>query len=107
MSPATNTKFAINRQIRSVFVRHFIDLGFLTITTAGTTVRIRGVLKRLSGSQSVLTPAIVEEMFRQISKVQGVRSVLTEFENWRQVGGANVWVQLDDKGRVMDADPIG
>ena len=75
MSVSDVNRFEINRKIRAVFVRHRIDLGVLSIQKTGTSVRIRGTLKRLPGVVEDLTPAIVDGIFIEIERIPNVGRV--------------------------------
>lgn len=81
------------RQIRVVLVRHFIDIGRLSIHIAPAKVRLHGVLTRLPGVDSKLTPQVVDSIINEIRHIRGVHRVLADFENWRQIG-AGGWMEI-------------
>ncbi|MFO7870574.1 MAG: hypothetical protein R6V03_03985 [Kiritimatiellia bacterium] len=85
----------INRHIRRVLVRHWIDLGRLSIRTYNGSAIIRGRLERIPGNEEGLTSAIVEGMFREMKRAAGIRRVKAEFENWTDRDGGWKPVQPD------------
>lgn len=78
----------INRGIRRVFVKHWIDLGRLSIRTGAGRAIIRGTLQRIPGAGGELTPAIVENMFHEMERLPGVERVTSDLSNWNNSGGA-------------------
>ncbi len=89
-----------NRAVRSVLVRHWLNLGLLTIrTTAGRTT-LRGELKRIEGVKNPLSPSIVESLFAEIKRIPSVRHVHMDMVNWTQVGGR--WQPREQDKRMSD-----
>lgn len=84
----------IMREIRVVFVRHFIDLGRLQYNLAGRAINVSGYLDRLPGSENRLTPQMVESIIRELKNIRMVTAVYAEFENWKQVDGAGAWHEV-------------
>jgi hypothetical protein len=78
---------AINRNIRKILVRHWIDLGRLSIRTTMGKVFVRGSLQRISGSREDLTSPIVEAIFHDMKRTRDVRIVSADLENWTNEGG--------------------
>lgn len=72
----------INRRIRSVLVRHWVDLGKLSIRSSAGKVLIHGSLERIGGMKEELTVAIVEVIFADIKRIPTVRQVNAAIENW-------------------------
>ncbi len=79
------------RQVRIVLVRHFIDMGRLTISPGGTSVRLHGSLCRMPGVEAPLTPDVVGVILGEIGRVPGVRRVDVDFDNWQPTDGAGEW----------------
>lgn len=77
----------VNRSIRKVFVRHWIDLGRLSIRSSVGRVSIYGSLQRIPGIRDELSPSIVEAIFNEIKRIQDVRLVALEIENWTNDSG--------------------
>lgn len=77
----------INRDIRKVLIRHWIDLGKLSFRSSNGRVWIRGSLQRIAGVQEELTPTLVETIFGDTKKVRGVVTLNMELDNWVVTAG--------------------
>lgn len=77
----------INRKARMILVRHWIDLGFISLRSSNGRLTIRGSLAKIFGQKEELTPPAVESMFNDIKRIPGVTRVQTEIENWTNSGG--------------------
>jgi hypothetical protein len=89
LTPASRTE--MYRQIRVILVRHLIDIGRLSIQMSASSVRLHGSLVRLPGVTSPLTPEMVGTIMSEIGRVDGVRRVISEFDNWTQAHGMGAW----------------
>jgi hypothetical protein len=76
----------INRHIRQVLVRFWIDLGRLSIRTTGGVVMIRGLLAKVPGSGSDLNSSTVSTLFTDIRRINGVKRIQTDLTNWINTG---------------------
>jgi hypothetical protein len=97
MSMSTG-RFEINRKLRSIMIKHWIDLGRISIRTVRDRVFLHGSLQRLPGSRGEVNVSVVETIFDEIRRVKGVRHIRVELDNWRQVGAGNSWVQILPNG---------
>lgn len=77
----------IMRQARKVFVRHWIDLGRISLRSASGTIRVRGSLVRLPGYRDDLVPPVVEAIFKELERVKGGGRVIADLDNWNSEGG--------------------
>lgn len=77
----------VNRAIRRVLVKHWIDLGRLSVRSHHGDVILYGRLQRISGAAAPLTPRLLEAMFYEMSRLRGVRGIRPHFENWIQEDG--------------------
>jgi hypothetical protein len=84
-----------NRKARSVLVRHWIDLGYISIRSVNGRITVRGNLKRVFGRQEELTPTHVSNIFAEIKRAIGVKSVTPALENWTFSNGT--WQQVGGK----------
>jgi hypothetical protein len=80
----TSPDLEINSAVRRVLVRHWIDLGRISIRAQKGRVTLRGILDKLPESDQTLTGAVLESMFGDIRRLHGVQRVNTELENWEQ-----------------------
>lgn len=87
----------INRDVRKILVKHWLDLGRLSVRSSLGRLMIRGSLERIRGVKEELTPAIVNEMFRKIKQIDGVVRMNVELDNWANDDGR--WVPAE-KGRT-------
>ena len=82
----------INRFVRSILVRHWIDLGRLSVRSSDGKLYIRGSLQRIAGIGEKLTSPIVDEMFAEMKRIRDVRQVYATLENWSNDTGS--WAPL-------------
>ena len=84
----------INRSIRSIFVRHWIDLGRVSIHTTNGNSFIHGSLSRIEGFKDELTSAIVNAIFTDAKRIRNIRHVRVELDNWTDVAGG--WTHIEE-----------
>ena len=77
----------INRSIRRVMVKHWIDLGRVSVRSTQGRVLIRGALQRVPGTPSELTTPLVEAMMAEMKRLPGVKRIQAHLDNWIQDGG--------------------
>lgn len=78
----------INKDIRKVFVRHWIDLGRVAIHSSGGAVTVRGSLHLIPGVKTSLTSQTVQNVFAELRRVDNVKRMYIELENWVEVEGS-------------------
>ena len=83
-----------NRGVRRILVKHWIDLGRLSVRTINGNVVLYGRLQRLTGSQGDLTSPILDAIFHEMKRVNGARRVTAHFENWSNDQG--FWRELSE-----------
>ncbi len=88
----------LNREIRKVLIRHWIDLGRLSFRSVNGRVWIRGDLYRIAGVTESLTPTLVETIFSEIACLKGVNAMNIELNNWIQTQGK--WKPLDSQEKI-------
>jgi hypothetical protein len=84
----------ICREIRRVMVKHWIDMGRISVRSQKGNVMLYGHLQRIEGAQSALIAPLVDEIMRQVGRIKGVRIARSYFENWRFEDGR--WRQVED-----------
>ena len=73
----------INRAIRQVLVRHWIDLGRLTLATRNGSVLLAGAMNRLSGSrEGELGDPEASAIVAEIRSLPGVRRLTLTLAGW-------------------------
>lgn len=91
MNNRTIPDLTVNQTVRRVFVRHQIDLGWLSLHTCRGTVYVQGELWPLPGVKSELTPALVGTLFGEIGASAGVRQMVVELRNWNHNSFSSGW----------------
>lgn len=93
------------REVRSILVRHFIDLGRLSVQISMTGIYLHGSLARLPGVTAPLTQDLVRVIMAELSRVPGVRRVNAEFDNWKQDRALGAWVESGATRRPPEPPP--
>ncbi len=76
----------INRAVRRILVRHWIDLGKLSIRSASAVCHLSGMLDKLPNVPPALTGTKIAEIFVEIRRVPALRRVDADFLNWQECG---------------------
>ena len=96
-----------NRSIRQVLVRHWIDLGRVAIHSANGRVTIRGSVQLLRGVKHELDSQSMENIFREIKRINEIKQLTFTLDNWLFVNG--VWQKLEqakhDRGGFDEKRP--
>jgi len=87
----------LNREIRKILIRHWIDLGRLSFRSVNGRVWIRGELHRIAGVQEELTPSLVDTIFSEMRRLRGIVSMNIELNNWIQSQGGWKPMESEDK----------
>jgi hypothetical protein len=84
---------SINQSVRRVLIRHWLDLGRLSIRSVNGAVTIRGSLQRIPGVTEELTSHLVETIFNEVNRVKDMRRLSFDLDNWASEGGR--WVHTE------------
>ena len=93
----------VNRSVRTILVKHWIDLGRLSVRSSDGKLWIRGSLARIAGTSDELTPAIVDAMFEDIKRIRSIKQFYFMLENWTNDMGA--WHEIG-KARSTEQQSI-
>ena len=87
-----------------MLVRHWIDLGRLSVRTFQGKVFIQGSLERIGGVEEQLTPAIVDTMFAELKRNRNILRLKIDLNNWSNATGKwlPVGMQRETDGRAAD-----
>jgi hypothetical protein len=96
----TSPDLEINSAVRRVLVRHWIDLGRISIRTQNGRVTLHGILDKLPESDQPLAGTVVECLFDDIRRIHGVKRVLAEIQNWDQTSFG--WKLKEDSDGVIE-----
>lgn len=77
----------INRAVRRILIKHWIDLGRIAVRSTRGRLMIYGNLKRITGRDEPLGPPVVEAIFHDIQRINGVVAVGAHLDNWTNEGG--------------------
>ena len=77
----------INCAVRKVLVRHWIDLGKISVRTSAGVLTLSGTLDKLPNVDTPLTSPAVGEMITEIRRVSSVRRVQPVLSNWTEADG--------------------
>jgi len=70
-----------NRGIRTVLVRHWIDLGRVNISSVSGRVIIRGTMQLLRGVKHELDAQMMENIHREIRRISEIKRLNFELNN--------------------------
>ncbi len=95
----------INRAIRRILVKHWIDLGRISVHSMRGRVAIYGLLQRIEGRMEPLAGPVLDAMFRDIQRIPGVHAVRPHLDNWTNEGGR--WRPIEATSRNIEVDAPG
>ena len=95
----------IVREIRVVLVRHFIDMGRLTISISLRGIHVHGHLARLPGLPNPLTAGVVSSIIDELERIRHVKKVFAEFDNWQQKDMYGPWSEVGDTSAAAPEGP--
>jgi len=97
------TDLDINRNVRRVMVRHWVDLGRLRLSCTNGRISIRGTLLKVPGQgSSDLIPANVDTIFQDLKRIQNVKWVTGELDNWTDATGSWLPVGQQKSSKVSE-----
>lgn len=78
--------FKVNSAVRSVLSRHWIDFTRIGFGSVNGTVRLAGILARLSNEseESHLTAKNVMQIESELTAIKSVKRVYFDLDNWRK-----------------------
>jgi hypothetical protein len=85
----------INCAVRRVLVRHWIDIGKISLRTTQGVVWLSGTLCKLPRVSTELTSKMIVEILGEIRRSPAVRRVHPEFNNWAEREGG--WQLITEK----------
>jgi hypothetical protein len=89
------TDLEINCAVRKVLVRHWIDLGKISIRSTSGVVTLSGTLDKLPKVDSPLTSSSVGEIVSEIRRASSVKRVQSGLTNWGEADG--MWKPIATK----------
>ena len=81
------TDLEINCAVRKVLVRHWIDLGRISIRTSAGVTTLSGALDKLPKVDAPLTSSSVGEIIAEIKRASSVKRVQAVLSNWTEMDG--------------------
>lgn len=95
----SNERAELYRKVRSVFVRHWIDLGRLSVHLSGTGLHLHGHLMKLPSSGAELSAPAVQELMDELARLHRSIRLDAQFDNW-QLSAGN-WLPKSDQGKDL------
>ena len=89
----------VNREVRKELIRHWIDLGKVSIRSTNGRVWVRGSLSRIAGVREELTSSIVDTLLSDMRRIRGVVAFNAEFDNWTNATGK--WQPAEKSQRAV------
>jgi hypothetical protein len=89
------SRYAINQRVRSVLVRHDVDLEALSISSTANIVYVYGFLKKGTGSN--MKPSDIDLIFREIEQIPSVRGIAVDLENWIVTSSEGTWMATEKR----------
>ncbi|MEQ8768541.1 MAG: hypothetical protein RL885_31840 [Planctomycetota bacterium] len=90
-----NSDLAINVRIRNVLASHWVDLRLVQFRAYKGTVRLTGMLKRITKINDSV-PMPIPQIEAEVRRIDGVKSVFCDFDNFiKNMEGS--WVERDDR----------
>ncbi len=88
--------FKINSKVRSVLARHWIDLSRVGFSSINGTVRLTGILCRLSSESDVgtFTKQNLAQLETELTSVREIKRVYFDLDNWRK-DNERQWVPVE------------
>ena len=75
----------INRGVRGVLARHWVDLTKTNFLSRPGILRMRGEMRRLGAeASSPIQPQVQDTLDQELKRVNGVRTVQYALANWRR-----------------------
>lgn len=83
----TQSDLDINRAVRRLMVKHWVDMGRISVRTTRGNISLFGMLQRIEGRMEPLNPAIVDALIYEMRRLPGVHQLRAHFDNWTNDGG--------------------
>jgi len=72
----------LNCSVRRIMVRHWIDLGKISVRSTRGVIWLTGDLVKLKNTGEQLTPDKVESLLTEVRQVRGVKRMHARLTNW-------------------------
>lgn len=89
----TPSDLEINRNVRRVLVKHWIDLGRIAVHSSTGRLSMHGRIQRIDGRSEPLVVATLDNIMAEIRRIPGVRRIVPHFDNWQYENGS--WRLVD------------
>ncbi len=99
------SRYKVNRDIRSILVRNAADLSRIDFSFTGRTVYIRGELFKVDNSDFPVSQ--IEDLARDISRLPAVRELYFDLANWSITTTGDSWQIVKIKKSHQRAETSG
>ncbi|MDA1044858.1 MAG: hypothetical protein O3C57_06500 [Verrucomicrobia bacterium] len=72
----------LTRTVRRMLVKHWIDLGRISVRCTSGRIHLFGRLQRIAGKVPELQNMTVDNMLYEMQRIPGVKGVNARLENW-------------------------
>jgi hypothetical protein len=101
------SRYKVNREIRTILVRNAVDLSGIEFSFSGRTAWIRGELLKVDKSDFQVSQ--IEDIAREIIRLPAVRELFFDLNNWAVTSSGESWQAVKLKklhGRTVAGDRV-
>ena len=99
---AEATDLNINRRVRSIMVKHWVDLGRISVRSNDGVVTVRGTLQKIAGTRDDMVPATLDAIFSDIKRLRDVSRTRVYLDNWINDAGSWRAIEKQDDPRRFE-----
>ena len=77
-----STDLDLSRAVRRLLVKHWIDLGRISVRCTSGRVHLYGRMQRVAGKVPDLQTKTLDNMFLEMRRISGVKAINARLENW-------------------------
>jgi hypothetical protein len=96
------SRYDVNRDIRNALTRHYVDLVGINFSFIGSTAYLSGILQRDRHNDFTVTE--VESILKDLRRINHVRDLQVELENWMVTPEGSGWIIR--RRKVADRAPL-
>lgn len=98
------SRYEMNRQVKTILIQHSADLCIIDYSYIGGTVYLSGTIQKNTCAE--FTPAEIEDLANDISRLNGVRDIQFDLDNWVLIRGRRAWQIMKKKSRSAPLSPF-
>jgi hypothetical protein len=94
------SRYELNRRVRTILIRHDVNLAQIDYSFIGGTVYLSGEINKSMDGE--FTPSGIEQVAREISGLSGVRDIQFDLQNWVIASSGLSWQIMKRKKKAPD-----